>query len=93
MFLYYHTKAAVLLGEDTKMKMTFITNQPAVHDYLRGNCFNVISGKEGAPYHSLSGICFETQNFPDAPNHDHFPNAVLRKDEVYQHKTMYKFQN
>jgi aldose 1-epimerase len=41
----------------------------------------------------LSGICFETQNFPDAPNHDHFPNAVLRKDEVYQHKTMYKFQN
>jgi hypothetical protein len=26
-------------------------------------------------------------------NHDHFPNAVLRKDEVYHHKTMYKFQN
>lgn len=85
--------SASLFSPRNNLEMLVYTNQPAVHIYVGGNCFNAIKGKENADYHPLSGICFETQNFPDAPNHDHFPNAVLRKDEVYQHKTMYKFQN
>ena len=85
--------SASLFSPKNNLEMLVFTNQPAVHIYVGGNCFNAIKGKENADYHPLSGICFETQNFPDAPNHDHFPNAVLRKDEVYQHKTIYKFQN
>lgn len=85
--------SASLFSPKNNLEMLVYTNQPAVHIYVGGNCFNAIKGKENADYHPLSGICFETQNFPDAPNHDHFPNAVLRKNEVYQHKTMYKFQN
>ncbi|MEY3499346.1 MAG: hypothetical protein RL308_1015, partial [Bacteroidota bacterium] len=85
--------SASLFSPKNNLEMLVYTNQPAVHIYVGGNCFNAIKGKENADYHPLSGICFETQNFPDAPNHDHFPNAALRKDEVYQHKTMYKFQN
>jgi aldose 1-epimerase len=85
--------AASLYSPKNNLKMDVITNQPAVHIYVGGNCFDTIKGKQNADYHVLSGICFETQNFPDAPNHEHFPNAVLRKEEVYQHKTIYKFQN
>ena len=85
--------SASLFSPKNNLKMLVYTNQPAVHIYVGGNCFNAIKGKENADYHPLSGICFETQNFPDAPNHDHFPSAILRKGEVYQHKTMYKFQN
>ena len=85
--------SASLFSPKNNLEMLVYTNQPAVHIYVGGNCFNVIKGKENADYHPLSGICFETQNFPDAPNHDHFPNAILKKNEVYQHKTMYKFQN
>jgi aldose 1-epimerase len=85
--------SASLFSPKNNLEMLVYTNQPAVHIYVGGNCFNAIKGKENADYHPLSGICFETQNFPDAPNHDHFPNAILKKDEVYQHKTMYKFQN
>ena len=85
--------SASLFSPKNNLGMLVYTNQPAVHIYVGGNCFNSIKGKENADYHPLSGICFETQNFPDAPNHDHFPIAILRKDEVYQHKTMYKFQN
>ena len=36
-------------------------------------------------------ICFETQNFPDAPNHPHFPTALLKKGEVYSNTTQYAF--
>jgi aldose 1-epimerase len=83
--------AASLYSKENNLKMEVYTSQPAVHVYVGGNCLNSIKGKEGINYHSSSGICFETQNFPDAPNHKHFPNSVLKKGEVYYHKTIYKF--
>ena len=85
--------AASLFNKKNNLKMTVYTNQPGVHIYVGGNCFNTLKGKENANYHTLSGICFETQNFPDAPNHEHFPNAILKKGEIYYHKTIYKFQS
>ncbi|MFV8268848.1 aldose epimerase family protein [Flavobacterium sp. GT2N3] len=85
--------SASLFSRKNLLKMSVYTNQPAVHIYIGGNCFHKIKGKENADYHSTSGICFETQNFPDAPNHEHFPNSFLKKGEVYYHKTIYKFQS
>jgi aldose 1-epimerase len=85
--------AASLFSKKNNLKMTVYTDQPSVHIYVGGNCFNKIKGKENTNYHSLSGICFETQNFPDAPNQEHFPSAVLRKGEEYAHATIYKFQS
>lgn len=84
--------AASLFSKKNNLKMSVFTNQPAVHIYVGGNCFNTIKGKGNADYHSLSGICFETQNFPAAPNHLHFPSAVLKKDDEYHHKTTYQFE-
>jgi aldose 1-epimerase len=85
--------SASLFSKKNNLKMTVYTDQPAVHIYVGGNCFNTIKGKENEDYDSLSGICFETQNFPDAPNHEHFPSSVLKKEETYHHKTIYKFQS
>lgn len=85
--------AASLYSAKNNLQLLVYTNQPGVHIYVGGNCFDTISGKEGANYHPLSGICFETQNFPDAPNHAEFPSAVLKKGEHYNHKTIYKFQS
>jgi aldose 1-epimerase len=85
--------AASLFNKKNLLRMSVYTNQPAVHIYVGGNCFNTLKGKEKTDYHPLSGICFETQNFPDAPNHEHFPSSILRKGEKYQHKTIYKFQS
>ena len=92
-FVLESNEAASLYSEKTKIKMSVITNQPAVHIYVGGNCFGQIKGKKNADYHPNSAICFETQNFPDAPNHTHFPNAILRKGEEYLHQTTFKFEN
>lgn len=92
-FVLNNKNAAVLYSKKSNLKMLVSTNQPAVHIYVGGNCFNQIKGKESANYHPLSGICFENQNFPDAPNHNHFPNAILKKDESYFHETRFKFEN
>jgi aldose 1-epimerase len=92
-FVLKDANAATLFSPKNKIKMTVSTNQPAVHVYVGGNCFNQIKGKENTDYHPKSGICFETQNFPDAPNHLHFPNPVLKKGEEYNHTTTFKFEN
>ncbi|MFV8441199.1 aldose epimerase family protein [Flavobacterium sp. LB2P44] len=85
--------SASLFNKRNNLKMSVYTNQPAVHIYVGGNCFNTLKGKENMDYHIVSGICFETQNFPDAPNHEYFPSSVLRKGDLYHHKTVYKFKS
>ncbi len=84
--------AATLLSTKNNLQLNVYTDQPSVHVYVGGNCFDILKGKENAAYHPSSGICFETQNFPDAPNHAHFPNSVLKKGEQYHQKTVYQFQ-
>lgn len=84
---------AQLFSLKNKLKMSVYTNQPAIHVYVGGNCFGKIKGKENANYHSTSGICFEAQNYPDAPNHAHFPSAILKKNDTYKHQTIFKFES
>ena len=85
--------AASLYSSLTGIKMTVYTNQPSVHIYVGGNCFNKIKGKDGVDYSSTSGICFETQNYPDAPNQPGFPDSVLRVGDTYVHETRFAFTN
>jgi aldose 1-epimerase len=92
-FVIDDIQGAILSSKKTNLKLTVITNQPAIHIYIGGNCFDQIQGKENAKYHPTSGICFETQNFPDAPNHSHFPNSILKKGMTYNHNTTFKFEN
>jgi aldose 1-epimerase len=84
--------AASLYSEKNNLKMLVFTDQPSVHIFVGGKYDDQLTGKEKMKYQSNSGICFETQNFPDAPNHPHFPNSVLKKDETYLQKTVYKFE-
>ncbi len=84
--------AASLYSEINNLKMIVFTDQPSIHIYVGGKNDDSLTGKENIKYQSNSGICFETQNFPDAPNHNHFPNSVLKKDETYLQKTVYKFE-
>jgi aldose 1-epimerase len=84
--------AASLYSSKNNIKMSVFTNQPGIHIYVGGNCFNELKGKENAVYNNLSGICFETQNYPDAPNHENFPNSILKKGATYIHYTTFKFE-
>ena len=74
-------------------KMLVKSNQPAAHLFIGCGLPENLKGKEGVSYHATSGVCFEMQNFPDAPNHEHFPSSVLRKDEVYENNTIFHFVN
>ena len=50
-------------------------------------------GKSGAVYGPRSGVCLEPQGFPDAPNHPHFPSAVLRPGQWRCGQIVYRFSS
>jgi len=83
--------AAILESVKNGITMKVYTDQPAVQIYVGGKTSDELQNKESVEYHTESGICFETQVFPDAPNHEDFPNAILRKGETYQQNTTFQF--
>ncbi|XP_069684739.1 galactose mutarotase-like [Periplaneta americana] len=48
-------------------------------------------GKNGANYMKHGAFCLETQNFPDAVNHENFPNSILKPGYTYKHTVVYRF--
>lgn len=70
--------------------MEVLTTEPGLQFYS-GNMLPEISGKSGAIYQTHSGLCLETQHFPDSPNHPNFPATIVRPGEVYESTTIYRF--
>ena len=71
--------------------MEVYTDQPGVQFYTGNFLDGTITGKCGNVYKQHSGFCFETQHFPDSPNHPAFPTAILKPGETYHTTTIYKF--
>lgn len=66
------------------------TDLPGVQIYS-ANFLKEEVGKQGIVYKHRQGICFETQYYPDAINHENFPSPVCKKGEEYKTMTVYKF--
>ena len=73
--------AAELIEPSSERRLTVRTDQPGMQVY---SC-NTLSapGKQGVMYGAYQGICLETQQFPDAPNHEHYPDTILRPGEKF----------
>jgi aldose 1-epimerase len=71
-------------------RMTMATTMPGVQFYT-GNFLSENAGKRGSVYNKHSGMCLETELFPDAPNQSSFPSAVLRPGALWAHSTVYRF--
>jgi aldose 1-epimerase len=85
------TTAGTLYCPASGIEMTFTTDQPAVQFYTGNFLDGTLTGKKDIAYKKRSGLCLETQHYPDAPNHPDFPTTVLRPGEKYQSKTTYLF--
>ena len=76
-----HT-AAIVYHPGTGRTLEVITNQPGIQFYT-GNYLS-------APFVHRSGLCLETEGFPDAPNHPNFPSSILQPRETYRHELIWK---
>lgn len=71
-------------SRESGIRMHVFSNQPGVQFYS-GNFLS-------EPFVQHQGFCLETQNYPDAPNKPHFPDAILRAGDEFTAKTRYAFE-
>ena len=83
--------AAWAVGPETGIRMEVLTTLPGVHLYTANFLAPVTAGKDGAHYAARDAVCFETEDFPDAPNHPNFPDTTLLPDKPYSSTTIYRF--
>jgi aldose 1-epimerase len=68
--------AAIVSSHVSGIVMKVTTNQPSIVIYTPT---------------SFPAICFETQNYPDAPNQSNFPSSILRPGELYRNESTFEF--
>ena len=83
--------AATLLGPLSGRVLEVLTTEPGLQFFSGNFPDEPILGKRGKVYGFRSGLCLETQHFPDSPNHPAFPSTVLRPGERYRSSTTYRF--
>ncbi len=85
------TFAARALHPKTGRVLEVSTTQPGIQFYTGNHLDGSVKGKGDATYPFRSGLCFETQHFPDSPNQPNFPSTELNPQEEYQSSTVFRF--
>lgn len=83
--------AAVLYSPASGIELTVYTSEPGVQVYTGNFLDGTVTGKRGITYRQRTGICLETQKYPDTPNKPAWPSAVLRPGETYRSHCVFRF--
>ncbi len=83
--------AATVYDPSSGRVMEVLTEEPGVQFYSGNFLDGHHVGKGGVAYERRSGLCLETQHYPDSPNQPDFPSTVLRPGETYATSTIYRF--
>ena len=66
------------------------TTQPGVQVYT-GNFLNGTDAGTGGIYRQTDGVTFETQHYPDSPNHPDYPTTELQPGQTFDETTVFRF--
>lgn len=83
--------AATLYSPSTGIKLEVLTNEPGIQIYSGNFLDGTVTGKKGIVYNQRTGICLETQKYPDTPNKPEWPSASLNPGEMYQSHCVFRF--
>ncbi len=83
--------AATLLSPVTGIQLDVYTNEPGIQVYSGNFLDGTVTGKHGIVYNQRTGICLETQKYPDTPNKPEWPSAWLKPGETYSSHCVFKF--
>lgn len=67
------------------------TNEPGIQVYTGNFLDGTAKGKKGIVYKQRTGVCLETQHYPDSPNKPNWPSVILEPGKVYNSQCIYKF--
>jgi len=83
--------AAKVSESSTGRVLEVLTDQPGIQFYTGNYLDGSLTGRNDVNYKHRYGFCLETQIYPDSPNQESFPNAILRPGKTYKHHCTYKF--
>lgn len=83
--------AAVLSAPLSGRIMRLYTDKPGLQFYSGNFLHSGLIDRSGQAYAARSGLCLETQYFPDSPNKPQFPSTRIAPGQDYKHKTIYEF--
>ncbi len=69
--------------------LSVFTTEPGIQFY-GGNFLDGVKGKGGKAYNYRSGLCLETQHYPNSVNEPKFPSIILRPGKIYKHTCVYQ---
>jgi len=82
---------AIVADSASGRKLEVYTTEPGLQFYS-GNFLNdAVKPSNGKPFKQHTGLCLETQHFPDSPNESKFPSTILQPGQKYHTLTKYKF--
>lgn len=83
--------AAKVVSPASGITLEVYTNEPGVQVYTGNFLDGTVKGKKGILYKQRTGICLETQHYPDSPNKPQWPSVILEPGKVYKSTCVYKF--
>ena len=89
-FILSGTPAVTVRSPETGIRVTVTTDQPGIQIYS-GNFLTTRRGKNGVTYDFRSGLCLETQHYPDTIHHPQWPTCILRAGETFESFTRFTF--
>jgi aldose 1-epimerase len=82
--------AAKLMDPKTGRFLEVYTSEPGIQFYT-GNFLDGALSSGDRVFVKNSGLCLETQHFPNSPNQPNFPSTILRPGEKFASQTIFKF--
>ncbi len=83
-------KVATLTDDKSGRKLEVFTMEPGVQFYTGNFLDGTIKTNDGRAISQHTGLCLETQHFPDSPNQPKFPSTLLVPGQQYHTVTVYK---
>jgi aldose 1-epimerase len=85
------TPAARLRDSSSGRVLDIATTEPGLQFYVGQLLDGSAVGAYARRFTAHSGLCLESQHFPDSPNQPHFPSTVLEPGHVYRSTTTWRF--
>jgi aldose 1-epimerase len=83
--------AARVVEPKTGRTLDVTTEEPGVQFYTGNFLDGSLTGKGGHVYAHRTGLCLETQHYPDSPNKPGFPSTILQPGQEHKTRTVFTF--
>jgi aldose 1-epimerase len=83
--------AAQVYSPESGRVLSVETTEPGMQFYSGNFLDGSFTGHTGARYEQRTGLCLETQHFPDSPNQPNFPSTELKPGESFHSVTTWTF--